>query len=419
MNSRRRRQGFTLIELLVVISIIGVLVGLLLPAINAAREAGRRTQCLNNQRQVGLGLQGYVNARNNFPNSVTWWNAPNYESGDMSNGQARGGSAPLHSWVVDILPYIEQIAIYNDYNRQVPYYNINPANNNGSTNNLTLSSTGIGILSCPNDDSVVAGEGNLSYVVNSGFNHYWYSMNGWASQAGAGSERSGAMGLVNWDQAVNSSATVGGPVARKTGVMWPGTYDGKTPFDYKTNVAAITDGTSVTVLVTENTFAGASRNSPYALNAYAQGSTTPVSITNWACAHPNFVAFMGSDDVCTGGAAGSNCTAMAGAGNLGPTPTTGGKIATGPGWARANQSNSTSPEGINSGQRSGAQEGGHPFPNSLHPGVIVVTMCDGSSKVISETINGVIWSKLITPSGSNLPVGFKQTPVSQEDISGN
>jgi prepilin-type N-terminal cleavage/methylation domain-containing protein len=67
MSLLRGRRGFTLIELLVVISIIGILVGLLLPAITSARAAGRRAQCQNNMRNVGLGIQGYVNTLNKFP----------------------------------------------------------------------------------------------------------------------------------------------------------------------------------------------------------------------------------------------------------------------------------------------------------------------------------------------------------------
>src|ERR1700690_4198383 len=69
MNSRRRqrRHGFTLIELLVVISIIGILVGLLLPAVNSAREAGRRVQGQSNMRNVVLAILGYVNKQNVFP----------------------------------------------------------------------------------------------------------------------------------------------------------------------------------------------------------------------------------------------------------------------------------------------------------------------------------------------------------------
>ncbi len=91
-------RGFTLVELLVVIAIIGVLIALLLPAVQAARESARRTQCSNNLRQIGLALHTYENAAKAFPTGGLY---------------AAGGYG--HSWWVRILPNVEQGNVYNQF----------------------------------------------------------------------------------------------------------------------------------------------------------------------------------------------------------------------------------------------------------------------------------------------------------------
>src|SRR3954451_12797642 len=101
----RKRRAFTLIELLVVIAIIAVLIALLLPAVQSAREAARRAQCVNNLKQLGLGVHNYLSSTNVFPaqamqNTSFWaWNP---------------------SWATAILPHMEQAPLYNAINFNVP-----------------------------------------------------------------------------------------------------------------------------------------------------------------------------------------------------------------------------------------------------------------------------------------------------------
>jgi prepilin-type N-terminal cleavage/methylation domain-containing protein/prepilin-type processing-associated H-X9-DG protein len=109
IHSRRsasaRQQAFTLVELLVVIAIIGILIALLLPAVQAAREAARRSQCVNNLKQLGIGLQNYHDVNRSFPFG---------KGGTTGPGPGiKYGNANRVSGFIPLLPYIEQVALYD------------------------------------------------------------------------------------------------------------------------------------------------------------------------------------------------------------------------------------------------------------------------------------------------------------------
>jgi len=120
----RRHGGFTLVELLVVIAIIGVLVALLLPAVQAAREAARRSQCSNNLRQMGVAMHNYHDVNQSFP--------VNYRP--VVNG--------TYSWMTAILPYIEQANLYNQ---------LTIGGVNSLPNNTQVASTPVKTYLCPSD----------------------------------------------------------------------------------------------------------------------------------------------------------------------------------------------------------------------------------------------------------------------------
>jgi prepilin-type N-terminal cleavage/methylation domain-containing protein/prepilin-type processing-associated H-X9-DG protein len=108
----RKRPGFTLVELLVVIAIIGVLVALLLPAIQAAREAARRTSCINNMKQFGVALQNYHDQLETFPPAA----CNTFRTG---HGNAAKVYASPHAM---LLPYFEDSSLHNIYNQNLPWF---------------------------------------------------------------------------------------------------------------------------------------------------------------------------------------------------------------------------------------------------------------------------------------------------------
>ena len=119
---RLRNRGFTLIELLVVIAIIAVLIALLLPAVQQAREAARRSQCKNNLKQLGLAIHNYHDTANVFPVQTSYGPAVSYH----------------WSWIVMILPYIDQASRYNQANFSLDGLNTT-VNASGVTNRSIIS----------------------------------------------------------------------------------------------------------------------------------------------------------------------------------------------------------------------------------------------------------------------------------------
>lgn len=260
MNRLRRiRCGFTLIELLVVIAIIAVLVALLLPAVQQAREAARRSQCKNNLKQIGLACHNYHETYNQFP--MNWYNGQNDTQGDPSNPNYKNGS---WSWCVMALPYLDQGPLYNQIATYFPVAFPAGAPNcgmgytvsiNGIPAPLTLARTPLSVFVCPTNPQGVTRQHQIIEPDNGGWNSPY-------SMAAGGIDYVGNLGHIwgGWHDNGNTP-TYPSPDGRFNKGQNPGTpwiserWNNDNPningvFMYRGSrkIAEITDGTSNTVM---------------------------------------------------------------------------------------------------------------------------------------------------------------------------
>ena len=206
----KRKQGFTLVELLVVIAIIGVLVALLLPAVQAAREAARRTQCISNIKQVGLALQNYHSAHDELPAGMQF---------DVPK-RAHTSTRFRPNWIIEILPYMEQQSIYDafDFDEFLSH-----------DNNITARGASIPSLLCPSDNGAENGP-FMGKFLGGG------DVDGWArgNYAGNGDNFRTDKDPVTQEPITDDPQKIG--VLRK---------------NRKSSMAQILDGTSNTIMVAE------------------------------------------------------------------------------------------------------------------------------------------------------------------------
>ncbi len=375
-TKRQPRRGFTLIELLVVISIIAVLASLIAPAVQSARRAARKLECLNNIRQVGLAMVAF--------SSNTGGGLP-YLTSDIpiSNGNGTGFIYGA-GWPMQLLPALDATAILKNIKS-----NAVVVGGSAAPYSFAINSTPNGenvwlpVFTCPDDADSFRQPGGLSFVVNAGF----IPSTIWGVTAPSAGETVAAGGpflqpyLVDWN--LNSNYSTDGislqgsattfdsqdqAVQTATGVFCRATANpSSNSFQPSLDYLSTGDGTGSTLMLTENLNAGPWNGSlgsqaGYGVNQLGFGLRLPVS---------------GSYQ-----------------------PTTGlftpGTLATIAGFADP----TTNPDQwvIN---RNLSSPVGTPRPSSQHSGGVNAIMGDGSGRFISETVDKNVYAKLLTSNGVN------------------
>lgn len=346
-SKQKLRRGFTLIELLVVISIIAVLASLIAPAVQSARRAARKVQCLSNMRNVGLAMQNFASSNNgSLPALYSFQTVTN------TSGQQGRMTVP---WTFLLLPALDNSALLKNIRNDAVFTagtpNIMSINLNPAVQNENVA---IEVFTCPDHVAAFKKPGGLSYVVNAGH----MPATTWGNTSVNNSPD-----LV--DYAISTPTAIDATdvaIGQATGVIWPTGYTSSLEY------VSTGDGTSTTLLITENLQAG----QWYQTNTSSLGFgiQLPATLTSM---YPN-----------AGGAAN---------GVLGI-----GAAATPDNWF------------IN--RNLSAAQYTSPRPSSQHAGGVNVIMCDGAGKFLNESMDQIVFTKLMTSNG----VSYGEGPLDQSSF---